>query len=301
MAQFLYAYAGRGMIWVRNTFWIGASLVALVAAQLALTASPATAQTPTAPANGTQVASNDVVLRWTLPAGGWYTECVEWAARPETSFTGGPFLARDGGTCDLGPQDVAYLLDGLDVQRYYWHVRVARDVCDTDTDDCDYQQTWGPTAYFDNVPPPPPPPPTGCTSRAAEYYTYERLLPYAHKRYPGFYKYIDDDAWSRVRQCRDLDGDGDREMLIRLPGGTGGATSPWAIFKHDEAGQWRMAYADVGHTVWKLKVRHRVVRAMMPAPYEGACTRYIRYREVRWRHGRFRSHITKRKRLHPGC
>jgi hypothetical protein len=148
---------------------------------------------------------------------------------------------------------------------------------------------------------PTPAEPKGCTSRAAEYYTYERLLPYAHKRYPGFYKYMDDDAWSRVRQCRDLDGDGDREMLIRLPGGTGGATSPWAIFKHDEAGQWRMAYADVGHTVWKLKVRHRVVRAMMPAPYEGACTRYVRYREVRWRHGRFRSHITKRTRLHPGC
>jgi len=289
------------MIWVRKAMRVGAGLLALVAAQLALSASPAAAQVPTAPATGTQLSGDDVVLRWTLADGGWYTACIEWAARPETSYTGGPFLAREGGTCDLGKQDVAYLLTGLDVQRYYWHVRVERDVCDSDTDDCDYQQTWGPTAYFDSVEPPAPPPPTGCTSRAAEYYTLKRLLPYAHRRDPEFYKNLDDDAWSRVHKCSDLNGDGDREMLVRLPGGTGGATSPWAIFKHDDAGQWRMAYADVGQTVWELKVRRGVVRAMMPAPYEGSCTRYVRYREVRWRRGRFHSHVTKRARVHPGC
>jgi hypothetical protein len=72
-----------------------------------------------------------------------------------------------------------------------------------------------------------------------------------------------------------------------------------AIFKHDENGQWRMAYADVKHTVWRLKVRRCVVRAMMPTPYEGACTRYVRYREVRWRGGQFRSKVTRRSRV-PG-
>jgi hypothetical protein len=269
---------------------------------LGIGASPARAQAPAAPADGEQVPGSDIVLRWTLAPGGWYSECIEWAARPETSYPGGPFLARDGGTCFLGSQDVAYLLDGLEVRRYYWHVQAARQVCDEATGECEYQETWGRTAYFDSVVPPPPPPPTGCTLEAAEYYAHERLLPYAHKHYRRYYRGIDDDIWHVARICRDLDRDGEREMIVPLTCCTGGSLSPWAIFKHDDAGQWRMAYASVKNTVFRLRVRGRVVRAMMPAPYEGACTRYVRFRVVRWRGSRFHSRVTKRSRLHnSGC
>lgn len=69
-------------------------------------------------------------------------------------------------------------------------------------------------------------------------------------------------------------------MIVRLVCCTGGSLSPWAIFKHDSSGQWRMAYARSRHRL-RLSARRRVVRTMLPAPYEGACTRYVRYREVR--------------------
>jgi hypothetical protein len=39
----------------------------------------------------------------------------------------------------------------------------------------------------------------------------------------------------------------------------------------------------------------------MPAPYEGACTRFVRYRLVRWAGSRFTSKVTKRKRLANSC
>jgi hypothetical protein len=104
--------------------------------------------------------------------------------------------------------------------------------------------------------------------------------------------------WSRVAPvCRDLDHDGDREMIVRLICCTGGSLSPWAIFTHDRSGQWRMAYAQVRDTVFRLSVRGRVVRTMLPAPYEGACTRHVRYRKVRWSGSRYRSQLTRRSRL----
>jgi len=280
------------------------ALIRALAASLilaALFASPAAAQTPTAPANGAQIPDADVVLRWTLPTGGWYTECVEWSARPETSYAGGPFLAVQDRDCDLGSKDVAYLLSNLEVQRYYWHVQVAREVCNPDDYDCDKQEMWGPTAYFDSVAPPEPPPPTRCTTAAAEYMASDRLLPYAHAHKRAWYKGLDDDDFSVNRICRDLNQDGDREMIVHMQCCTGGALNPWAIFKHDANGQWGMRYADIKHTVFKIAVRGRTVRAMMPSPYNGACTDSVRYREVRWRGSRFQSHVTRRHRIHSPC
>jgi hypothetical protein len=67
--------------------------------------SPAGAQTPVALANGEKVTGDNVVLRWTLEPG-WQARRVQLAARPETSFAGGPFLAPDSTTCSLGPQDI---------------------------------------------------------------------------------------------------------------------------------------------------------------------------------------------------
>lgn len=267
----------------------------------ALFAAPAGAQTPTAPANGAQIEESDVVLRWTL-APNWRAECVEWAARPETSYDGGPFLDPKGSEClDIGPQDVAYLLENLDVYRYYWHVKAYTEVCDPNTFECEQQSTWGPTAYFDSVEPPPPPPPNRCTDEAAEYMAHDRLLPYAKEHYRRYYRGIEDDWWGVTRFCRDLDRDGDREMIVYLQCCTGGSISPWAIFKHDEAGQWRMRFASVKKTVFRIRFRGRTVRAMMPAPYEGACTRFVRYREVRWRGQRFHAKVTKRQRVRNPC
>lgn len=255
------------------------------------------AQEPVAPANGERIEDSQVILRWAL-ANGWHTLCVEWASRPETSYEGGPFLRRRSGTCYLDPRDAAYLLDGLSVAPYYWHVQVAREVCAT-VDDCRYEETWGPTAFFDSVEPPPPPPPTSCSHRAAEYFADSELLPYAKRRYLRYYRGIT--GWILTVRCRDLTGDGEPEMIVRLRCCTGGSLSPWAIFKHDRAGQWRMAYAQIRDTVFQMRIRRRKVRTMLPAPYEGACTRYVRYRVVRWNGARFRGHLTRRERLPSRC
>jgi hypothetical protein len=270
-----------------------------------LMVSPAAAQTPLAPANGERVTASEVVVRWSLDDGS-QTNCVEWSHRPETSFPGGPFLRPADEDCDLNREDVAYLLDELDVAPYYWHVQVDREVCSPPDEsgdrDCRTETVWGPTAYFDSIAPPPP---TGCTPRAAEYFAEEVLLPEARQRYPGYYRETEDADWTpRPVICRDLTGDRDREMIVRLTCCTGGSLSPWAIFKHNKAGQWRMAYVQVRDTVFRLRVEGRVVRTELPAPYEGGCTRYVRWREVRWSQQRFRSRTTDRepvRHLPRGC
>ena len=268
------------------------AFVALLLA-FAATTSPATAQTPVAPANGAQIVDGNVVLRWTLDPGR-YSRCVQFASRPETSYPGGPFLAPTTTTCFLGPQDLAYLLVDLSIRRYYWHVQTGREGME------DPEEVWGPTAYFDSVEPPPPPRPSSCSRKAAAVMANDVLLPYAEKRYPRYYKGVTE--WEPSGPiCRDLDGDGDREMIVRLLCCTGGSLSPWAIFKHDPSRQWRMAYAQIRDTVFRLSVRRRVVRTMLPAPYEGGCTRYVRYREVRSSSSRFRSRLTRRSRLRRAC
>jgi hypothetical protein len=153
--------------------------------------------------------------------------------------------------------------------------------------------------YFDNVTPPPPPRPKGCSTQAADVMADDFIVPYAKKDLPSYYKDITGDVkWTRLGPiCRDLTGDGEREMIVRLGCCTGSSLGPWAIFKHDAAGQWRMAYVQVRDTVFRLSVRRRIVRTTLPAPYEGACTPYVRYRVVRWNGSRFRSHLTRRSRV----
>ena len=275
---------------------LATSIIRAVVLPLSLSAaiaSPAAAQTPVAPASGEQIPGDHVVLRWTLEPGS-STQCIQWATRPETSYPGGPFLDPDDTDCSLGSRGVAYLLDELEVHGYYWHVQTEREVCDDEEyEDCRYELAWGSTAYFDSVEPPRP---TGCSPQAAAAMGDDLLLPYARKRHPSYFR--DVTGWQPAGPvCRDLDGDGDREMIVRLLCCTGGSISPWAIFTHDASGQWRMVYAQVRNTVFRLSVRGRVVRTMLPAPYEGACTRYVRYREVRWSGSRFRSRVTQRSRV----
>jgi hypothetical protein len=43
----------------------------------------------------------------------------------------------------------------------------------------------------------------------------------------------------------------------------------------------KLAYAPAADTVFVVRLVHRTVRATMPAPYEGACTRFVRVRTVR--------------------
>lgn len=278
------------------------SALALLLSASAL-ASPAAAQEPVGPVNGEHVPGDDVVLRWTL-APGWHTTCIEWAFRPETSYPGGPFLQPADGTCGLGSRDLAYLLDDLRVGRYYWHVQAAAEICEEDPDygypRCRNEETWGPTAHFESVEPPPPPYPRGCSDQAAEAVAYDFLLPYAKRRYPRYYRGVAE--WAvRGPLCRDLTGDGDREMIVRLLCCTGGSLTPWAIFKHDAAGEWRMAYVQVKDTVFQLGLRGRRVRTMLPFPYEGGCTNRVRYRLVWWSGSRFRSRLTRRHRLRDRC
>jgi hypothetical protein len=258
-------------------------------------ATRAAAQAPAAPTEGARISGTETVLRWTL-ADGSHTRCLEWAARPETASDGGRFLRPSGSTCELAATDVAYLLQDLAVGRYYWHVEVERESCDSG--DCRTEDTYGPTASFDVVPPPLP---RGCTPAAAKAVGDEILLPYALDHFPRYFEGIE--GWSPVGPlCRDLNGDGDREMVVRELCCTGGSISPWAIFVHDgDGGPWKLAYAQIRDTVFQLKLVGRVVRTTLPAPYEGGCTRWIRYREVRWSGGRFRSRLTHRRHLGGTC
>lgn len=142
---------------------------------------------------------------------------------------GRPFLAPDGGTCSLGGQDVAFLLADLEVRRYYWHVQGAREVCEGGSFDplCRYDEVWGPVAYFESVAPPPPPLLTGCSVKAVDAMADNFLIPYAKERYPSYYEDIAGAVdWTRLAPvCRDLDGDGDRELIVRLVCCTGGSLS----------------------------------------------------------------------------
>lgn len=268
-------------------------LLAAVLLAAALTALPASAQTPVEPPNGARIDKGEVILRWQLE-NGWYSSCLEWSHRPETSYAGGPFLAPDGHDCMIDPRDVAYLMTGLDVRRYYWHVQATQEGSDG------METVWGPVAFFDSVDPPEPPPPTGCTPAAAEYYGYGDLLDYANSHYPSWYS--DSIKWARRGPiCADLDGDRDREMIVWMQCCTGSSYSPWAIFKHNAKGEWHMAYVRIRDTVWKLGVRGRTVRAMMPSPYNGGCTNSVRYRVVSKKGARFRSRLTRRYRIKDPC
>jgi hypothetical protein len=68
------------------------------------------------------------------------------------------------------------------------------------------------------------------------------LIPYAKKDLPSYYRDITGDVdWTRLGPvCRDITGDGHREMIVRLGCCTGGSLSPWAIFKHNppDSGEW---------------------------------------------------------------
>jgi hypothetical protein len=279
-----------------------ARLLALLVVSFAALAPAASAQAPAEPANGARIVDDSVVLRWTLEPG-WRSECVQWSARPETSYPGGPFLDPDATVCDeIGYQDVAYLLKELDIRRYWWHVNASHVSCPDPAQDCTSEYTWGAPVYFDSVAPPPPPPPTGCSARAADYVAYELLLPYAHKHYRRYYNMVGDDAWGQPKRiCRDLNGDGNKDMIVRLLCCTGGSLTPWAIFTHDQAGQWQMKYAQVRDDVFQMRLRGRTIRTMLPFPYEGACTDKVRYREVRWNGNRFRSKLTGRRHIKTRC
>jgi hypothetical protein len=145
----------------------------------------------------------------------------------------------------------------------------------------------------------------GCTTAAAHDAATAQLLPYADRHAPRFFGQYGGAAKLGYQRgtllCRDMTGDGDREMIVRLLCRTGGSPSPWAIFRHDANGAWRLAYARAVDTVFRLGVSGRAVRAMMPAPYEGACTRFVRFRVVRWSGTRFRSQIAARRRISNGC
>jgi hypothetical protein len=145
----------------------------------------------------------------------------------------------------------------------------------------------------------------GCTTDAAENVMNTQLLPYADEHAPEFFEQYGGagelDYTVGTRICRDLTGDGDLEMIVHAQCCTGGSPSPWGIFVHDAQGAWSLAYARAVDTVFRLRLSGRAVRADMPAPYEGACTRFLRSRVVSWDESRFRSRLQHRRRVTNGC
>jgi hypothetical protein len=125
-----------------------AALALIVAAlAMALAAGKASAQsvaTPTEPADGAAILDDSVVLRWALdPAG--HSRRLEVSGRSETSFAGGPFLARADFSA-LDARDRAHLVGDLEPGWYYWHV--SSELCASDEFwDCTGGD-YGPTSSF---------------------------------------------------------------------------------------------------------------------------------------------------------
>lgn len=144
-----------------------------------------------------------------------------------------------------------------------------------------------------------------CSSAQADAAARTQLLPYADAHDHGIYNQFGGTAkmgYERgLLKCRDLTGDGTKEMVVHMQCCTGGSPSPWGIFKLDASGAWTLAYARAVDTVFRLQFRGREVRAKQPAPYEGACTRFVRYRVVSWAGSRFHSRLTHRTAAHPSC
>lgn len=144
-----------------------------------------------------------------------------------------------------------------------------------------------------------------CTAAEADAAAQTQLLPYADAHDKGFFDDfggVEEMGYRRgLLKCRDLTGDGTREMIVHMQCCTGGSPSPWGIFKLDASGAWKLAYARAVDTVFRLQFRGRAVRAMQPAPYEGACTKFVRSRVVTWNGSRFRSRITRRTAVRAPC
>jgi hypothetical protein len=82
-----------------------------------------------------------------------------------------------------------------------------------------------------------------CNGSSADAAARSALLPYAERHAPKTYAGgIDKLDYQRgALICRDLTGDGRREMIVRMNCCTGGAPTPWGIFTLDAAGAWRLS------------------------------------------------------------
>lgn len=104
--------------------------------------------------------------------------------------------------------------------------------------------------------------------------------------------------------CRDLTGDGDRDMVVAMYCCTGGSLQPWGVFTHDDNGDWKLSYASVRDNLRRrLKTIHRGVKAVATVGYAGACTRKVHNHLVRWNGQRWVGRFSRTYRLPrlPGC
>lgn len=265
-----------------------------------LVAARASAQVPVAPADGSSLGSPELLFEWRLDPG-VSSLAVELSDSPTTSEDGSfsspvwENAVAAGNFTDVAWQEEIPLTVG---RRYYWHVRVRT---------AGGAIGYGPVSSFRVTEYPPV---TGACGRTAARELVDRdLLPRADEdlveQYPDSMPWFAEADWSlRPVLCRDLTGDGKREMITWMQCCTGGSPSPWAIFKRNADGGWSMAYHRALNTVWRVRVAGRTVRASSPAPYNGACTRFTRDRVVRWSGGRFRSELAvhrQRHRVDPVC
>lgn len=119
------------------------------------------------------------------------------------------------------------------------------------------------------------------------------IATYAASAYPRYYagEYAPTEWELGHMMCADLTGDGDREMVARFICCTGGALTPWGIYKHDNRGRWTRAYAQVRDNVYPFERRGRTIWTRRVYRYEGAFTHLVQNRVVRWERGRFRSSL----------
>jgi hypothetical protein len=95
---------------------------------------------------------------------------------------------------------------------------------------------------------------------------------------------------SRVR-CRDLTGDGKREMGVLLRCCTVSSYSPFLIFR-PAGSAWEYRYAKSRMTIFKVSARGRSFVLKEPdyaATDPNCCPSDYRYYRIRYRHGEFRT------------
>jgi hypothetical protein len=137
--------------------------------------------------------------------------------------------------------------------------------------------------------------PVSCsrTRATSDWIQSDLIQTYARRVYPRYYGgQFAPTRWALgTLWCVDLTGDGHLEMVVRFECCTGGALTPWGIYKRDAEGRWVRAYAQVRHTAFPFVRRGRKIRAREVYRYDGAFTHWFRDRTVWWQQGRFRGHL----------
>ena len=92
------------------------------------------------------------------------------------------------------------------------------------------------------------------------------------------------------QQCRDLTGDGVREMVVELSGSTASSPSPWAVYQATGGGRPVLSFAEIKVSYTDVRIRGdsypdidlRVQQKYFTGNEPNCCPQGARYRYVRW-------------------